>query len=216
MRIIKKERRVVELVVEHIDKTGECLEAMADAVKVLFSSGYEQAAVPANRVNSIESEADGLVRGIRALLFSGAYLPLNRGDIYRLMSALDAVANKVEDCYDFFNCQKPRIAEEYQADILAIVETTGGCFAEFRDALRAFFKPRAKMDKLREHTRNVSELESLIDKTERALTVQIFDSSLPLIDKVHLRQFLSTLVRISDVIENAADELELVSLKSLG
>lgn len=213
--MFKKEKRVVGLILEHIDKTGECIEIATDAVKAYASGRLEEAAAAADRVNTVETDADTLLRDIRELLYSGAYLPLIRRDIYRLMSAIDNAANKAEDCYDFVNYQKPRIADEYKTEIIAIVELTVGCFTEFRKALKAFFKPKGKLEKLREHTRRVSELESQIDDHERALTTQIFDSSLSLGEKMHLRRLLSTIVRISDVIEDAADELELVSLKSI-
>lgn len=213
--MFKKEKRVVGLILEHIDKTGECLGIVTDAVTAYVSGSFEEAAAAANHVDTVETDADRLLRDIRELLYSGAYLPLIRRDIYRLMSAVDNVANKAEDCYDFVNYQKPQIREEYKAEILAIVALTGGCFTEFKKALKAFFKPKGKVAKLREHTRRVSELESQIDNNERALTTQIFDSSLSLSEKMHLHRLLSTIVRISDVIEDAADELELVSLKSI-
>jgi len=216
MFIFKKEKRVVELALQHIDKTGECLEFMAESVKALVSEGrVEEVAAAANRVSDLESDADKLLRNIRELLYSGAYLPLIRGDIYRLMSAIDNVANKAEDCCEFVNYQKPAIAKEYQAEIIAIVDLTLACYAEFRNALRAFFSPEGTKDTLREHTKKVSELESLIDGNERSMTSQIFASSLPLSDKLHFRGLLSGIVCISDVIEDATDELELVSLKSV-
>ena len=215
MRIFKKEKRVVGLILQHIDKTGECVETATDAVGAFLSGDVDKAASSSETTNSLEADADALLRDIREQLYSGAYLPLIRGDIYRLMSAVDDVANKAEDCSDCIHFQKPRVAEEYRADILAIVSLTRDCFAEFKKALRAFFKPKGKIDKLREHTRKVSELESLIDGNERALTLQIFDSSLPLSEKLHLSRLLSSIVRISDVIEDAADELEFIGLKSI-
>ena len=47
------------------------------------------------------------------------------------------------------------------------------------------------------------------------MTLSIFDSDLPLAEKQHLVKLLARIVQISYEIENAADELELASLKSI-
>jgi predicted phosphate transport protein (TIGR00153 family) len=215
MQIFKKEKHVVKLVLEHIDKTAECVQTMTDNVRAFVSGNYSAAEIAASRINSFESDADTLLRSIRELLYSGAYLPHIRGDIYRLMSRVDDVANKAEDCHDFFHYQKPDIAEEYRSQIAAILELTSGCFLEFQKALQAYFDPKGDIDTVRAHTRKVSELESLIDDNEQALTAQIFDSSLEKSDKIHLRQCLTQIVTISDTIEDAADELELAGVKAI-
>ncbi len=215
MFISKKEKRVTDLVLQHIDKTGECLDMTCEAIRKFLSGKEEGLDVTASQVSILENEADKLLREIREMLYSGAYLPTIRGDVYRLMSAVDNVANKAEDCCDFFIYQKPHIAEEYQAEILAIVELTQGCFSEFSETLKMFFSQKNEEDGIREHAKRVSELESLIDDNERTLTEQIFNSSLPLSEKIHLRRLLHRLVYISDNIEDAADELQLLNLKSI-
>ncbi len=215
MLIFKKEKRVSELALQHVDKTYECLTVVAEAVKAYASGQQAESANVANEVNSLEADADRMLRDIRALLYEGAYLPTIRADLYRLMAVVDDVANKAEDCYDFVNYQKPRIPEEYQAEIISIMDLTLGCGNEFRKALKKFYKPKGEMEKLRAHTRKVSELESLIDDNERTLMAAIFESALPLGEKQHLSELLALMTCISDTIEDAADELELVSLKSV-
>lgn len=215
MQIFKKEKRVVKLVLEHLDKTAECVQATTDNIKMFVSGNYSSAEVSAGRINAFESEADALLREIRDLLYSGAYLPLIRGDIYRLMSRVDDVANKAEDCYDFFHYQKPEIAEEYRFQFVAIIDLTAGCFLEFKKALQAYLDSKSDIDTVREHTKKVSELESIIDDNEQALTASIFSSSLEKSDKLHLRQCLAEIVKISDTVEDASDELELAGVKAI-
>jgi len=213
--MFKKEKRVVELALRHIETTADCLEVMTNALKAFVSGKDDEWAETVDRENRLEHEADNLLREIRELLYSGAYLPAIRGDLYRLMSAVDDVANKSENCYDFVFYQKPQVTQEYRSEIIAIVELTLGCFLEFRQALETFFAAKGEVDTIRQHTKRVGELESLIDDNERALTARVFDSSLPLSEKLHLRRLIVKIVCVSDVIEDAADELELVSLKSI-
>jgi predicted phosphate transport protein (TIGR00153 family) len=215
MLIFKKEKQVSELAMQHVDSTCACLRTVAEAVRAYVSGSVDECAAAATEVNRFESEADKLLRDIRVLLYEGAYLPTIRGDIHNLLSKVDDVANKAQDCYDFVNYQRPRVADEYAAEIIAIIDLTLGCSSEFRKAIKKYFKPKGEMEKLREHAKRVSELESRIDDSERTLTAAVFQSTLSLSEKQHLRGLIEMTVRISDHIEDAADELQLVSLKSI-
>jgi len=215
MLIFKKEKQVVELALKHAEKTDESLRIMVEAIKGFLSDGGKNIAKSATRVNELETEADSLLRDIRELLYSGAYLPTIRGDIYRLLSAVDDVTNKIENALDFVNYQKPVSTHAYVEPLEEILDMTLACFSELGDALRAFFKPKGKVEDLRKHCRRVGDLESAIDEKERSLTLSIFESDLPLAQKRHLVKLLARIAKISDEIENAADELELASLKSI-
>lgn len=215
MLIFKKEKQVVELALRHAETTGESLAIMVAAINAYAADDSAQLAESTARVNNLESTADQLLRDIRELLYSGAYLPTIRGDIYRLLSTVDSVTNEIEGCLHFVNNRKPESLGIYQTEVGSILELTESCFAELHKALRAFFKPKGKVEELRVHASKVGKLESSIDLQERALTSQIFESELSLAQKQELAQLLTMIGEISDEIENAADELELLSLKSI-
>ena len=61
----------------------------------------------------------------------------------------------------------------------------------------------------------IGKLESDIDNLERKITTQIFASSLDKSEKLHLQQSLTQIAQISDIIEDATDELELMNVKSI-
>lgn len=215
MLMFKKEKKVVNLVLQHIEKTADCVRETTERLRTYVSGQNAEDWAVDSSVYILESEADTLLREIRDLLYSGAYLPLIRGDIYRLMSTVDGVSNKAEACFDFFHNQSPDIPDEYRAEFGGALELTAVCFDEFHEALKIYFGPKDKTDKVRKHSRGVGKLESSIDQIERALTIQIFKSSLDKSEKIHLRQALRRIVAISDAAEDAADELQLISLKSI-
>jgi uncharacterized protein Yka (UPF0111/DUF47 family) len=68
---------------------------------------------------------------------------------------------------------------------------------------------------VRELARAVGAIESKVDKIEWQLTKEIFTSSLEHSRMLHLRLCLDDIVEISDRAEDAADRLELVTLKSV-
>ncbi len=215
MLIFKKEKAVIELIFRHIDKTAQCVHAMLDTVKSYVAGEISAPNTTDGAVNKLEREADDLLREIRDLLYSGAYLPQIRGDIYKLMSTVDDVCNKAEDCFDHFYYQFPVIPEEYASDIDAILDLTAECFAAFQKGLKAYFGPKDKLDKVRKHSLRVSEFESRIDAIDRKLTARIFKSSLEKGDKLHLRSCVRKIAAISDATEDAADQLQWLSVKTV-
>ncbi len=215
MLIFKKEKAVIELIFRHIDKSAECVQATVDSLRAYIADNNSDSAPAVRLVNSLESEADALLREIRDMLYSGAYLPQIRGDIYSLMSAIDRVSNKAEDCFDYFHCQFPEIPDEYAGDLGEILDLTVECFSALQKGLKAFFGPKDKLEKVRKHCVRVSEFESRIDKSERELTARIFKASMDKGEKLHLRGCLRRIAAISDATEDAADQLQWVSVKSI-
>jgi predicted phosphate transport protein (TIGR00153 family) len=215
MLIFKKEKAVIELVVRHIEKTRDCVESTIAGLKAYVAGEYSEAQASIKNVNELESEADTLLREIREMLYSGAYLPQIRGDIYGLMSTIDDVNNKAEDCFDFFHYQGPEIPTEYAAEIGVLLDLTMECFDSFEKALKAYFGPKDKLNKVRKHSKRVRELESETDEIKRTMTARIFKSSMDKGEKIHLHSSLRRITNISDAIEDAADRLEWVSVKSI-
>ena len=137
------------------------------------------------------------------------------GDTLVVLSAIDKVANRVEICLDFVDQQRPDHIEDYRAAFKDMLDLTAECFDALHRALDAYFDPRVDIDELRQHASQVSEIESEIDEVQRTLTSTIFRSDLELAEKQHLAQLLRHIARVSDQIENATDELELLSVKSI-
>ena len=215
MLIFKKEKKVVQLATQHAEKTGECLAITIQAIRAFTANDLGELDAQSRQVDALETEADTLLRGVRELLYSGAYLPTIRGDLYRLLSAVDRVTNRIESCLEFVNLQRPVAIQHYHAEIDEILDLTEQCFGELRKALKSYFDPKAEVEELRAHSRRVGQIESQVDASERRLTRSIFESEISLSEKMHLKQLLSRITRISDQVENAADELELLSLKSI-
>jgi predicted phosphate transport protein (TIGR00153 family) len=215
MKILKKEKKVVELALDHLAKTGEELQIMIEAMRAYALGETDGLAEATATVNDLESEADDALREIRELLYSGAFLPTIRGDLFRLLSAVDKIANRVESSLDFVDQQRPSHVDKYRTDFRNILDLTVDCFDALRRALEAYFDPKIDIEELRAYAAEVSKIESAIDEIQRSLTSTLFKSDLPLADKLHLAHLVGHIVRISDQAENATDELELLSLKSI-
>lgn len=215
MLIFKKEKRVAKLIQSHVDKIDECLRKSIE-VMIHYLDGNQFEAENSNRtVNDLETEADTIRYEILDKLYAGAFLPMIREDIVKLVVNMDGIANAVERCSDFFVTQKPEIPEDQKPRWNELVHASWKTFDPLRDAMRLYFKPKGKVDEVRSLAKQVGMQESVVDQIEASLTTKIFSSSLDLSRKMHLQQGLYCIVLISDRAEDCTDQLELTCLKSV-
>jgi len=213
--LFKKEKEVIQLIFKHLDAVDECLKTGRETIVQYLGGNIGEAKALAKKVGSLESEADMIRHSIRNKLYSGAYLPLLREDIYKLVESIDKVANAGEACCDFFLNQRPTIPEEMRSRFLGVSEDSLGIMDSLKLAVACYLNGECKLEKLRAHTMQVGIQESGVDKDEWDLTKKIFTSALDFSQKIHLKLCLNSIVEVSDRAEDAADQLELVALKAI-
>ena len=215
MLLFKKEKQVIEYILKHLDLVVESLKTGIKTIEHYLEDDISEAKVLSRKVRSIESEADVVRYNIRDKLYSGAYLPLLREDIYKLIESIDKVANAGEACCDFFLNQRPSIPLEMKPHFVAVLGESLGIADNLKLAVLCYFKGGCKIETVREHTKEIGLQESRVDKLEWDLTKEIFTSSIEFAQKLHLRQCLESIVEVSDRAEDAGDQLELATLKSM-
>ncbi|MGD8258725.1 MAG: DUF47 family protein [Desulfobacterales bacterium] len=215
MMLFKKEKEVIELILKHLDSAEESLKTGIKTIESYLENNISEAKVSARKVRSIESEADIIRYSIRDKLYSGAYLPLLREDIYKLVESIDKVANAGEASCDFFLNQRPIVPEDMRPQFIAVVRGSLGIIDHLKLAVLCYFKGECKIETVREHTKEIGLQESRVDKIEWDLTKEIFTSPLDFSQKIHLKLCLDSIVEVSDRAEDAGDQLELATLKSM-
>jgi predicted phosphate transport protein (TIGR00153 family) len=215
MLIFKKEKHVRKLVLAHLNEVEECLLASRNVLEQYNTGSIEEVRQRARVVVEIESRADELERQIREALLEGAFLPHIRSDMYRLVEAVDAIAGKAEDVARFIRAQRPKIPEQFEAELLEIFRQSLNCFLELRKALKDYFKPKGMIEDVHDHVSRVGEIETSVDALEADLAVRIFESELDLAEKIHLEQLVKQIADLADLSEDASDELEFAAMKSV-
>jgi predicted phosphate transport protein (TIGR00153 family) len=215
MALFKKEKAVDELILKHLDMVEDCVETSRKAGEFYLQDDLSRAKVNARNSQSLESQADLIRHDIRDKLYSGAYLPLLREDIYKLVESIDRVANAAEACCDFFLNQRPAVPEEMKSHFLAVTRESLGIMVSLKLAVLCYFKGDCKIETVRDHTREIGLQESRVDKLEWDLTKEIFISQMDFAHKLHLKLCLDSIVEASDRAEDAGDQLELATLKSM-
>lgn len=211
--IFKKEREVIDRVVKHVDTVEVCLATAMRCIETYLGDDISQAKALALKVDNMETQADFIRYDIREKLYSGAYLPMIREDIYQLIESIDKVDDAAEACCDFFLDQRPEIPQEMKDQFLRVARESFSIMEPLKEGVLGYIREEGDADTIREKTKQISIKESHVDKLEWDLTRQIFTSSLDYGHKIHLRLCLDTIVEISDRGEDAADHLELITLK---
>ena len=206
----RRESEVISLMDQHLDKVGECLESMENTVEDYLKGDIESAKGAALNTHGLEGAADGLRRRIIAEFHKGAFLPALREDLIGLTLAVDLVADRAESCCDFIMLTRPHIPEEFIEDFRKITTASIVTFVPLKEAQMNLFKDFAIS---REKTIEIHGLEARVDEAEWKLNRRIFTSELSLAQKMFFKDFIWHIADISDVIEDAADLLEVLIVK---
>jgi predicted phosphate transport protein (TIGR00153 family) len=210
-----KEKKVKELIDEHMEKVGDCLGCFIGCFEAFLVEDKTKAEAIHENCDYAETEADILRRKIGDHLYSGAFLPIERKDIYILSEYVDKIANKAETASDIVVYQNPDVPNAYKEAFRKIIKTLDKMFRFLQEAVRLFsleetLESHEILTEIREHISAVGVMESEIDREEEALMRAIFSSELPLSQKMQIERFLRRIAEVSDVIEDAADRLHIL------
>jgi predicted phosphate transport protein (TIGR00153 family) len=213
--IFKKEKKVIELIMKYMEKVEKCVLKAEKGVQMYLEGDTKEAKALAQQTRGLETEGDLIRHDIRDKLYSGAYLPALREDIYKLVESIDKVANAGEACSGFFLNQRPEIPESLNSQFINVVKESLGIVEALKEAVLCFLRGECSSETVRQYAKEVGLKESEVDRIEWDLTKAVFISSLDYSHKIHLRLCLDTIVEVSDRAEDAAEQLELATLKTI-
>jgi len=206
----RREEEVISLMDQHLKKVGECLDSMRKTIEDYLEGNIDSAKANGLKTHNLEGEADGLRRRIIEEFYKGAFLPALREGLIGLALAVDKIADRAESACDFIMLTRPDIPEELKEDFRKITVDSLAAFPPLREGKMNLFKDFSLS---REKTIEVHEREGKVDDEEWKLNRRIFTSELPLSQKMLLRDVVWHIAEISDVIEDAADVLEILIIK---
>jgi predicted phosphate transport protein (TIGR00153 family) len=208
----RKEKEINELILKHLDGVYSCLQLALSTVKEYLDDRIDEAKGLALKADGSETEADTILREIMSKLYSGAYLPSLRSDLFHLVQNMDGIANAAEACCDVFLDQRPNIPQEMRPHFWRIMEKSISSCTPLMEAVRSFLNGEDP-DIIQEDARQVGIMESDVDTEEWDLTRDIFKTDLDLGHKIHLKQCLDKITTISDRAEDTSDQLQLIIIK---
>lgn len=162
------------------------------------------------QIKQIEHDADGIRRDIENKLYTQNLIPDLRGDVLHLVENLDKIINRFDEVAHTFYIERPDIPKEYHMRLTELCEQVTDCAENMAIASRAFFRD---FSTVRDFSQKVYFMEHESDLTSAHLREAIFDSELPLANKIQLSSLISEVADIADIAEDCVDELLIFTIK---
>ena len=207
---------------EHLKKCGETAAKVPELIEALKAGDYKRAKEIAKQVMVLEHEADEIKHEIRDHLPRSFFLPVDRRDLLRLLSAQDEIADRVEDLAVVATLKKDLpVPEELVAELDRVTGLVMGCVQEvleigaaLEDLLEAGFGgPEA--ERVFTLIKAVGEAEWRADKRQYKLSQALFamgDRIKP-VDLVIWVELIKNLGRIANAAERYSKELRNILAK---
>ncbi len=162
------------------------------------------------QVSEMESKADKITKEVERTLYEETLIPDARSDVLRLLEHMDELIGMYQgNCYHF-SIQKPDFPKDFHKDLINLSETVVNCVESLCLTTRSFFRD---MKSVRDNAHKVTFYEKESDIQFSSLARKIFNSDLPLDQKMHLRYFVEKIDRICDQAEDIADEIQIYAIK---
>ncbi|MBI9109233.1 MAG: DUF47 family protein [Spirochaetales bacterium] len=162
--------------------------------------------------SALESEVDKIRKDIELSLFSNMLIPESRGDVMRLLEALDDVADCIEKVILEFDIERPYFPPPLDADMLKAADISFKCIEKLIHAVTAFF---TNIEETGTYIQEVKFYESEIDRLEENFKRTVFNGGLidNLAAKLQLRYFIEEVANISDYAEEVCERLAISTVK---
>ncbi|MBN1785486.1 MAG: TIGR00153 family protein [Candidatus Methanofastidiosa archaeon] len=207
----KKEDEVSQLLEQHVALVQKCLDHFKEGFESYLNDNLPSCEEVREKILKHEHEADEVRREIQMKLYEGAFMPLYRDDIYRFVDMLDNVADEAKHLTDGFFLERPMIPKDLSDDFFQLLKESISPFEDLKIALQVF---RDDKEKALAATLEVEKKESKVDKMEHDLRYKIFNhKKIELSQKLHMRNLSLHLAKISDIIEECSDIIEIMLVK---
>jgi len=205
----RKEKEVDQLFLDHFEKVAEALQHLKTLV-INYLKSDKEFKDESLMVHTSEQEADLVKQKIEAKLYEGAFLPINRGDYIMLAEFIDRIANQAETTANLIVLTRPEIPDFIQNNLVNLLEEAIAAFEAFKGALKPLHKDTKT---IKAAIREVIKFETRADELEWETIKQVFKSNLELARKLHLRELIEDIAIISDLTEDAAERLGIMTVK---
>ena len=163
-----------------------------------------------DKIQVLETENDMLRREVESALYRQMILPGMRSDILALMEGCDHVINQYEKVVLMWSIERVKVSADFFQDITDIVQTTQQCVSALMEGVKNFFDGQVSVET---EVQQCYFLEHTVDVIALHLKEKIFHKKLSLARQLQLKAFVTSLEKISDLAEDAADKLKIISVK---
>jgi hypothetical protein len=166
--------------VSHIDLVQECVNQIIPLFEFLQARDYQKVEETSKRIEKLEHKADKIKDDIRSHLPQSIFLPVDKRDFMRLLSAQDDIADAVEDLAVLLRIKNLEIPGALNESLMDLAHHVVGAaneacrmIRELEDLLEASFGG-AEAEKVEKMAQNLGTAEWEADKKQFLLAQQLF------------------------------------------
>ncbi len=197
-----KEKEVIELFKEHINSVKLSCEIFTKAIE----SGDKGLLT---EVCELEKTGDAIRRDIALKLYEGAFLPVMRGTLYKLAETIDEILDTLENtAVDY-----ARLTSELDGDVRELCVKVAILNTKMSVNLMEAFEALGKEADLSDKTIKIRTREREVDAIKREIYKKLVKKEVRSFwEGKILSNFIDGLVNVSDIIEDAADLIQILNV----
>ena len=165
-----------------------------------------------DELQKIESRADELRREIENNLYRKTLIPDLRSDVALLIETADRLINKQETIGLHLQIEQPDIPLAVHPELLELLDAVGNTIDHTLLCARSFF---SDLRRVQEYHQKVIMYESDADKLCTRAKTKLFETDLPLMNKVQLRYFFDRIDQVANLAEDISDRISIFTLKRM-
>ncbi len=198
----KREQQVIEDIKRHI----EILHAASGCFRKALAENDKQQLYC---IADLEREADSIRREIISNVYEGAFLPYLRSNLVRFVEIVEGVFDLLKDAAYAFEFIDQKLHEEISGECVEIADKN----LQMSELLLIAFETLFGKEDLREKTLAIRIYEKQVDEIKHDLIRKLSEIEVKNFwqGKV-LSDFVDSLTRISNVIEDASDYLVIINV----
>ncbi len=203
--------------VSHIDLVQECVNQIIPLFEFLQARDYQKVEETSKRIEKLEHKADKIKDDIRSHLPQSIFLPVDKRDFMRLLSAQDDIADAVEDLAVLLRIKNLEIPGTLNESLMDLAHHVVGAaneacrmIRELEDLLEASFGG-AEAEKVEKMAQNLGTAEWEADKKQFLLAQQLFSlgDQLSAADLLLINEVVKKLGGVADEAEKIGKTLRI-------
>ncbi|MFA5088486.1 MAG: DUF47 family protein [Candidatus Omnitrophota bacterium] len=209
---MEEEQSILQDAQKHVDETYQTVTYFAEAIKAFTQGDLNAKAVAIENVRRSEHQADILRSKMVSELSQGLFLPPDREELLHFVRTLDKIADWTNGAARILGFIEDRVPETIQKNISTATEMIFNSISMLKEAIQALIKNDLK--KTLESCEEVDRIEHDADDQKKVLIESIIHAKLEPTGLLLCYQLAEYLEGVTDKIEDAADFIKVVAIKS--
>ncbi len=207
-----EEQSILQDAQQHVEETYKTVTYFAEAINAFIKGDLSSKSIAIENVRESERRADSLRSKMVSELLEGVFLPPDREDLMHFIRTLDKIADWTNGAARLMGFIEHRLSENVFKNMSTASEIIVKAISRLRDGIHALTANDLK--KALECCEEVNHLESDADDQKKALIESIIHAKLEPTSLLLSYQLAEYMEGITDKIEDAADFIKVVAIKS--